>query len=413
MAVSQPWMDVIYINCQPNSPFDDKNGEKISSIIDYTLKEMSNPESGSSAEGIYQHYCKTLRNKLGLSNEFDKTEQLKELTKDTIINTMKNCLSHHNDHHHNEKIYNLIEKAADEVAVLISNTNTKKELYKQNKIENVASEFVVLMIFKATENLQLVPCYMAVKENITDCPSNSTSEFFMDYKHKKFILSKDNIEKTINDLQHENKCTEVSEKNQIGDRDLCNEWVYENCQPNSLIETQKVSSIVNYAMKAMGISVSPSNAEESFKYYCTALENRLKSSEPYYASTEINEMKKDVIIKNLKQLLPQEEKFDGIIEKAATIFEPGINAKKKIKKDKNVISSDSEFAMLRILKSNENLELIPCYMVVKEVKEETKGIFFNSSISKFFMDYKQQKFILSKFDVKGIIKKLQGEAKTV
>jgi hypothetical protein len=219
MAVSQqnqtaePLKDIIYVNCQPDSPFD-KNGEKLSSIIDYTLKEISNSVTGSNAEELYEHYCNALESKLGPSRAIHKTEKLKELTKGTIIKKMKKYFQY--IFNNKEKIDSLIEKAADEfVAFLACNTYSYEESYRQNKNGIVVSEFVLLKIFKSGEKLLLVPCYMAVKEKTTDY-----SELFLDYKHENFILYKDNTEKTINELQQENKSMEICEINQIGD--LCN-----------------------------------------------------------------------------------------------------------------------------------------------------------------------------------------------
>ncbi len=72
----------------------------------------------------------------------------------------------------------------------------------------------------------------------------------------------------------------------------------------------------------MGVSVIGDNAEELYGKYCAGLETKLKASEPYYTSVEMKELKKERIITDMKELLPQRvEKFDKLIEKAAELLQ--------------------------------------------------------------------------------------------
>ncbi len=72
----------------------------------------------------------------------------------------------------------------------------------------------------------------------------------------------------------------------------------------------------------------------------------------------------------------------------------------------------SEFVVLKEFRARNNLEIIPCYMSVRGKKKEQRVIFVNWSESESYMEYKQQKFVMSKFQIKQIIEILKKEVKS-
>jgi hypothetical protein len=168
----------------------------------------------------------------------------------------------------------------------------------------------------------------------------------------------------------------VSRQNQINDNSLV---IYENCKPDDYFsvctDKETLSSIVGYASKVMGINqLADADAEKCFTRYCEALEKKLGPGEPYIASVDMRESKKDTIIKQMKDLLPYKvKKFDEIIEyaaeKAVASLKGGSGSQKGVLiRYKEEFIEMSAFVVLKVFKSGENLELTPCYMSVKEVR---------------------------------------------
>jgi hypothetical protein len=211
----------------------------------------------------------------------------------------------------------------------------------------------------------------------------------------------------------------VSRQNSANDNSLV---VYENCNPSDKfgvgIDKEKLSSIVGYASKVMGINqLADAKAEECFTRYCKALEEKLGPGEPYIASIEMKESKKDSIIKQMKDLLPYKvKKFDELIEfaaeKAVASLKGGSGSQKSVLlRFKEESIEMSAFVVLKVFRSGENLELTPCYMSVKGGKTEARVLLFQVAESESSMTYKQQKFILSKYEIQAIINGLKEESK--
>jgi hypothetical protein len=193
--------------------------------------------------------------------------------------------------------------------------------------------------------------------------------------------------------------------------------IYDNCDPDMKIEGEKLRSIIGYAINAMGVSVSGNDAEDLYDNYCAGFNKKLNASEPYHISVEMKELKREIIVNDMKELLPQRvEKFDKLIEKTAdravavldfSTNKPGLVICRKSKQE----FVASEFSVLKIFKSGENLEIIPCYMSVRGKKAGKKVLFLASwEETEAIMTYKQTKFILTKFDITAIIKKLSKDA---
>jgi hypothetical protein len=196
------------------------------------------------------------------------------------------------------------------------------------------------------------------------------------------------------------------------------EVLYIDCDADSEIDGEKLSNIVGFASKKIGLIESGSDAEDSYKKYCDALEKKLGSYEPYHAHLTIKILEKNTIIKEMKDLLPQKiKRFDSLIEKAAdkavANLELGVKNFGQVfyRENENEYIA-SEFVVLKVFRASDNLEIIPCYMSVRGKKKEQRVLFVNWSESESYMEYKQQKFVMSKFEIKEIIEILKKEAKS-
>jgi hypothetical protein len=174
--------------------------------------------------------------------------------------------------------------------------------------------------------------------------------------------------------------------------------VYVNCNEDTILHGERLSSIVGYAIKAIGIINSSMYNKEHYDNCCEALEKKLGSHEPRGKSIELVDCDNNTFVKQISKFLSQcMGQFDRLIENAIEMFMSG-----------NTFMC-SEFRMLKIFKSGEMLEFIPGYMEIR-VNRKKQNFFASGKENEVSLNYQEKKFILSKFDIFKIIDKAPAEA---
>jgi hypothetical protein len=210
--------------------------------------------------------------------------------------------------------------------------------------------------------------------------------------------------------------------------------VYVDCTEKDEIDSEKLSSIVDYAMskilenKSNGIvstksdwSVWPFKREkpdvDTLRYikFCDALEKKLGRYEPYHRSARLMDRSKERIIEGISDLLPRKDgAFEKVIKHAADSAHQTFEL--PIKKLNEIIMRShsqefifSEFIILKVFRSGDNLEITPCHMQIKSERSQGKFLNLDWAESVVNMEYEERKFILTKFMIKEIIKKLREQ----
>jgi len=195
------------------------------------------------------------------------------------------------------------------------------------------------------------------------------------------------------------------------------EVIYVNCDSNLEIAGIKLSSLINFVFNNINVKEEKGNGEEFYSRYCNALEQKLGAYEPYSASLHLKEKDQWKVVKDIKQILPHNAlRFDWLIEKAAqnavAILANGSMAIDKLfdrQTQNNLIAS--EFVVMKVFHTGDNLEIIPCYMGVKSKKNAGKNWMINWSELETHVEYRQQKYFLSKFDIQEIGEIIKDEPK--
>jgi hypothetical protein len=154
--------------------------------------------------------------------------------------------------------------------------------------------------------------------------------------------------------------------------------------------------------------------KKSFETYSAALQKKLGGGDPYQVSRELHESNTEVVINLMYDVLPIERKLipqrlKDIIEMAAQkstgYLDVGIHGFNSIFHTKNEKSySECEFAVMKIFRNADNLEITPFYIHVHGEEIEERTLWIKKIWRKATIDYKQIKFMLTKYDLKAIIK---------
>lgn len=199
-----------------------------------------------------------------------------------------------------------------------------------------------------------------------------------------------------------------------------NNVIYVDCNSNDELFGEKLASIVDYARSVMGIDSVNCNRltkEQSYAKYCEGLSTKIDVYEPYCRSVEMRDFKTSLhyskeLVDKIRSLLPRKTpEFNQIIDEAAN------NLCEKIETNNLLIDARqkeltlAEFVVLKIFRSGENLEMVPCFLKVYSKREECSMFFktFNWSDCKASMDYEERTYVLHKFMIKEIITKLANK----
>jgi hypothetical protein len=174
---------------------------------------------------------------------------------------------------------------------------------------------------------------------------------------------------------------------------------------------QKICTIIDFALDTMGLKTACPKSEETYYQYVNLLQNKLKCSEPYKKHIRLEKVERRIIMRQMTDLLPHNNiKFEPLIEKAADEVIENLSDIRTPLLNTPSESVISEFVTLKIVQLGDNIELIPCYMAVKKSLSKNKFWFFTKYKFQYYMEYKQQKFSLTKFDIQSICSKLEIEA---
>ena len=170
---------------------------------------------------------------------------------------------------------------------------------------------------------------------------------------------------------------------------------YVGCDAGALIHGVQINTVIEYFLRKIGLKqLNGTDPEDSYKKYCEALRKNLHGSEPYGRTIKIGMIQKDNIINQMRGLLPDNRpiQFEPLIAEVST----NVVAHYQHRKHKPLLreSKVTSFVVLKVSKYGENLEITPCYMVVSQKWSNRESLYS--------MEYKQEKFILSKFDIENI-----------
>lgn len=195
---------------------------------------------------------------------------------------------------------------------------------------------------------------------------------------------------------------------------------YVNCKPTDKFDNGDVTldSVVGFATKKIGLTaVTDSDPGKAYVQYVNMLSKKLGGSEPYVRSMKVNNVDDaDVLRQEMTKVLPVvtdkfEQAIDTAVAHATGYVETGVDNFNAVFYRKNSKEWEGgEFVVLKVFKSGQNLEIIPSYLHVKGHKTEERIVFGNRAWSDAEITYKEQKFLLSFFDIKTIVKKLEEEA---
>jgi hypothetical protein len=149
--------------------------------------------------------------------------------------------------------------------------------------------------------------------------------------------------------------------------------------------------------------------------FCDALEKKLGSYEPYLRNARLMDRSKEKIIESISDLLPRKDyAFEKIIKQAAdsahqTFELPIKNVDEIIMRSHSQEYIFSEFMVLKVFRSGDNLEITPCHMQIKSERSQGKFLNLNWAESVINMEYEERKFILTKFMMIEIIKKIREQ----
>lgn len=215
MAVNQyPTAErLIYIGCSENDLLYE---EKLGSIVGYALSKMGIQLTNSDrhkdsmqVEADFQGYSKGLSEKLGGYEPYIRNLQLGQscrLTKEKVVNDMTTLLPRKEPEF--EKV---IAVAADRAVENIHKDPTLGEVFFFNRRTNefVLSEFLVLKVFRAAENLEIIPCLFKLSckrdegSALLGVFQWKNSEMEMGYEERKYILNKFAIKQIIDKLKNQ------------------------------------------------------------------------------------------------------------------------------------------------------------------------------------------------------------------
>jgi len=190
------------------------------------------------------------------------------------------------------------------------------------------------------------------------------------------------------------------------------EPVYVNCKPDDLYEDTEVqiSSIVDFVLKRSGVLRIPKEGEDRFQIYIDGLGKLLGNSEPYVKTIRVRDIShKDVGIHVVRELLDGVNfKTEDLKVVATKIFKNLVSLVLN-NKEPSVDFNEKSKVFLQIFTSGSNIEFVPTNMKVTVDTSSVSNIITELDKVESVVSYREQKFILTTFDIKHIVKRIKKE----
>jgi hypothetical protein len=179
---------------------------------------------------------------------------------------------------------------------------------------------------------------------------------------------------------------------------------------NTDLSLDVIIALVSEQINSVEKGASP---KEHYENYCAVLKAKFGQSEPYHICKELSGLARDKTIEKIYDSIPYKvEEFRRRIETLANfnvsdldrknIYSLGSLFPKKTEEHRAICY----FLVLKIFKLAEVLEIIPAYMNVELGLNHTERFFFlKSSSFNATLEYMQEKFILTKVEIRNIIEK--------
>ena len=199
--------------------------------------------------------------------------------------------------------------------------------------------------------------------------------------------------------------------------------IYDNCKPDDELWGEKISSIVGYVFNAFEISQESSDPTKAFQIYCDAFSKKIKSSDLYHKEKFIKTTEVTAVARELMNLLPEEgskaqdstqftKMIEGIKDSAKRVDSLGQieNPLHLILRAEGRSEKSNFFTTLKIFRTADSLELIPCYISISSRKEVAGFLVFRHQEESTSICYKQRKFYITKYDMQHIIERIKRDA---
>lgn len=234
--------------------------------------------------------------------------------------------------------------------------------------------------------------------------------------------------------------------------------IYVDCNESDTTDGVALESIVGMALQRMGTGSIGSSAgfveaEAEYNHYCTMFQKKLGQGEPFVKYVKLTNRSREGVVTSMKNILPHLTKeFDDIINDATakvtetsdqkvdqnsesvpendSVLKPpeetltvesghtqANSMTNKLKSTKTPDNSNNsnlpilaQYFTLKILRSGQNIEIIPCKLQLIATKEQGRlARKFNWSNAEISIAYEERKFILNVFQIQAIIKKCKEE----
>jgi len=192
------------------------------------------------------------------------------------------------------------------------------------------------------------------------------------------------------------------------------------CKGDDEIDGLKLSSIVDYAVSKMDITFKKSDdSKKTYEEYASALQKKMGGGDPHQVSVELKGTHTKEVLKemtkalNMKsELIPQKLKdmIEMSVKRATGYDETEDNSfDSLLHVSKSDSSSQTEFAILEINKSEDSVQITSRYMSVKGEKvvdptTEEKAKWTDKKWGKANIDSMEMSFMLTKYAIAAISK---------
>jgi hypothetical protein len=200
---------------------------------------------------------------------------------------------------------------------------------------------------------------------------------------------------------------------------------YEECKADDILFGELLCDIVGYAMKFCNLSASNatpnSNNLNSYVEDSNKLQKVLGGADPRYVYREYSNFHSvDQLYNMILRDIPMETKyvpqsFKNTIHDAAngafgylhtTAEDIGTLFSREAYKE----FPATDYAIIKIFKQGNSLYIIPSYIYVRGSKKEKRTLWMNEVWRNAKLDYRQTKFMLTKFDIQAIVKKIENSS---
>ena len=188
------------------------------------------------------------------------------------------------------------------------------------------------------------------------------------------------------------------------------EIFYLDCKPDDELYGTKLSSIINYVTKTVGISFEGRQDEYDLYYRsCKAFEKKLGFGEPYSTTLSTGDSSTKVMLDKLIAMVPhpmEQEKLNTLINQVSEVTQNSLFYSKRINR-----GHYKHFSLIKIFRSGDCLEIMPSFISFEnESRDENWLRIVSKKHSWFKGHYEHRKFVVTKYDIEWIIKLIKREA---